>query len=104
MSVPARLVDALARCWPATRPAEGLRWSLLRLPAASVDGTPGVPGLLLISQRRREPPDPALWSQAEPLGELVRARNGVEAERFRAYRVLPQPGAAFVRLPTREDR
>jgi len=75
------------------------RWSLLSLPSA----VPSGPGLLLISQRRREPPDPALWAEAVSLGELVRARNGVEAERFRAYRVLPQPGAAFVRLPTRED-
>ncbi len=78
-------------------PSEGARWSLLRLRPA----TPAGPGLLLISQRRREPPDPALWSTAEPIAELVRARNGVEAERFRAYRVTPQPGAAFVRLPIR---
>ena len=78
-------------------PGEAARWSLLRLPAAAAAG----PGLLLLSQRRREPPDPGLWASAEPLGEIVRARNGVEAERFRAYRVLPQPGGAFVRLPTR---
>ena len=77
-------------------PGDAPRWSLLTLPAA----TPAGPGLLLLSQRHREPPDPALWSQADPLGELVRARNGVEAERFRAYRVTPQPGAAFLRLPT----
>ena len=77
-------------------PGDAPRWSLLALPAAA---TPA-PGLLLLSQRRREPPDPALWSQADPVGELVRARNGVEAERFRAYRVTPQPQAAFLRLPT----
>ena len=81
-------------------PGDARRWSLLNLPPA----VPSTPGLLLISQRHREPPDPAQWAEAVPLGELVRARNGVEAERFRAYRVLPQPGAAFVRLPTREDR
>jgi hypothetical protein len=81
-------------------PGEDRRWSLLNLPPAA----PSAPGLLLISQRHREPPDAAQWAEAVPLGELVRARNGVEAERFRAYRVLPQPGAAFVRLPTREDR
>ncbi len=81
-------------------PGEGPRWSLLRLPAAPSPG----PGLLLVSQRRREPPDPALWAEAIPVGELVRARNGVEAERFRAYRVIPQPGAAFVRLPQKDPR
>ncbi len=85
-------------------PGEGPRWSLLRLPAAANGTMPGGPGLLLISQRHREPPDPAQWAAAEPLGELVRARNGVEAERFRAYRATPQPGAAFVRLPTPESR
>ena len=81
-------------------PGEGHRWSLLRLPAATSPG----PGLLILSQRRREPPDPALWAEAVPAGELVRARNGVEAERFRAYRVIPQPGAAFVRLPQKDPR
>jgi len=88
------------------------RWSLLRLPAAS--GPPGSsppgssslgsgPGLLLISQRHREPPDPALWSLADPVGELVRARDGVEAERFRAYRVLPRPGIPLLRLPSAQE-
>ena len=81
-------------------PGEGPRWSLLRLAAAPSPG----PGLLLVSQRRREPPDLALWAEAIPVGELVRARNGVEAERFRAYRVIPQPGAAFVRLPQKDPR
>ena len=78
-------------------PNQGARWSLLRLPPASPDG----PGLLLLSHRHREPPDPTLWAGVAFLGELVRTRNGVEAERFRAYRVLPHPGSALKRLPTR---
>ena len=78
-------------------PGNGARWSLLRLPPAVPTG----PGLLLISQRHREPPDPAQWAEAAFLGELVRTRNGVEAERFRAYRVLSHPSAALQRLPAR---
>ena len=81
-------------------PGDGPRWSLLRLPAMPPPG----PGMLLISQRHREPPDPAMWAEAVPLGELTRARNGVEAERFRAYRVRPQPGAALVRLPQKDPQ
>ena len=95
----------------ADSPDAAPRWSLIRLPAAAPPGpillNPGLlgpdlpgPGLLLISQRHREPPDPALWASADPVGELVRARNGVEAERFRAYRVLPRPGIPLLRLPS----
>ncbi len=85
----------------ADSPDSAARWSLLRLPTAAASGPPGPgPGLLLVSQRHREPPDPALWAAADPVGELVRARNGVEAERFRAYRVLPRPGIPLVRLPS----
>ncbi len=85
----------------ADSPDGAARWSLLRLPTAAVSGPPGPgPGLLLVSQRHREPPDPALWAAADPVGELVRARNGVEAERFRVYRVLPRPGTPLLRLPS----
>jgi len=70
------------------------RWTLVGLPAAN----PG-PGLLLISQRRREGPDEALWTEAEQVGYLVRARAGVEAEAFRVYRVVMREGAAAARLP-----
>lgn len=78
--------------------AEG-RWALFRLPrAASTE-----PGLLLVSQRRSEPPDPAYWATARQVGQVVRTRGsapgGVEAERFRVYRVTQRPGALFARLP-----
>lgn len=75
------------------------RWALFRLPRASS----AEPGLLLVSQRRSEPPDPAYWSAARQVGQVVRTRggapDGVEAERFRVYRVTQRPGALFARLP-----
>ena len=75
------------------------RWALFDLPRAA----PAGPGLLLVSQRRSEPPDPAFWDDARLVGELRRTRasapDGVEAERFRVYRVVLRPDAAAVRLP-----
>ena len=70
------------------------RWAFTNLPAA-----PGGTGLLLISQRRAEPPDPRVWQGAEQVGQLVRSRAGVEAEAFRVYRVTSRPGATSVTLP-----
>ena len=71
------------------------RWHLFRLPAAEQTRA----GLLLISAHRREGPDPAYWQSAEPLGTLVRGRNGMEAESYRLYRVVPRAGALIIRLP-----
>jgi 4-amino-4-deoxy-L-arabinose transferase-like glycosyltransferase len=75
------------------------RWALFRLPRADGAG----PGLLLVSQRRSEPPNAAYWATFEPVGQLVRSRggvpDGVEAERFRVYRVTQRPGAATTRMP-----
>ncbi len=76
------------------------RWTLFALPAAAAGPDAG---LLLVSTRRREPPDPAIWSSAEPLELLPRRRDTgqpVEAETYRAFRVVLRPGAAAVRLPT----
>lgn len=79
------------------------RWRLFSLPAPP----PGVTGVLVRSERRGE--GPPLWPGAAPLGTtLVRARRGVEAERYRLWRVeagadlppaarLPRPGAAAPR-------
>jgi len=75
------------------------RWALFRLSHADSAG----PGLLLVSQRRSEPPDPTYWATAEPIGQVVRTRGGVpggvEAERFRVYRVTRRPGASAACLP-----
>jgi len=77
----------------------GDRWTLFRLPQP---GTVG-PGLLLVSQRRSEPPDPEFWLTVRQVGQVVRTRgstpDGVEAERFRVYLVTPRPGGPLVRLP-----
>ena len=85
--------------WFAPGPVLGAeaRWRLFTLPAAAT----AAPGLLLLSVRRREPPDPAFWDVAEPVGAVARSRGGVEVEHYRLYRVLPRPGATLVRLPSR---
>ena len=69
------------------------RWSLFGLPAFFG----AAPGLLVLSTRRAEPPDPALWQSADQVGELVRARGGVTAETYRVYRVAPR-GGPFIRV------
>lgn len=90
------LASLLAWWAPPGTPVVGAepRWSLFRLPPG-----PDGPGLLLISERRREPPDPALWQQAEMIGSLRRARAGVEAEVFKVYRVVLSKGAPSAELP-----
>jgi 4-amino-4-deoxy-L-arabinose transferase-like glycosyltransferase len=73
--------------------ALGDRWDLFTLP----DPPPGATGLLLRSRRRADPP---LWPGAVPAGELVRARQGIEAERYGLYRVAtPAGGQPAALLP-----
>ena len=74
------------------------RWRLFNLPASQQTR----PGLLLITARRREGPDPAYWQSPELLGTLTRGRDGIEAETYRLYRVTPRPGAPTIRLPQPE--
>ncbi len=76
------------------------RWALFDLPTPPS----GVTGLLVQSERRDSAPD---WPGAEPVareaGSLVRARRGIEAERYRLFRVTTRPDlppAAL--LPRRE--
>lgn len=58
------------------------RWAFFGLPRPPE----GVTGLLVRSERRGE--GPPLWRGATPLeGGLVRSRRGVEAERYRLFRV-----------------
>jgi 4-amino-4-deoxy-L-arabinose transferase-like glycosyltransferase len=65
------------------------RWTLFNLPRPA----PGVTGMLVQSERRDSAPD---WPEAEPVrrmdGSLVRARRGIEAERYRVFRVETQAG------------
>ncbi len=78
------------------------RWALFALPAAPIGGCRG---LLLRSVRRAGPPDPALWDDVRPLGEVVRARRGVTAEAYRLYRVTARAGLAdAVTLPRPGER
>ncbi|PZW50930.1 4-amino-4-deoxy-L-arabinose transferase-like glycosyltransferase [Humitalea rosea] len=51
---------------------------------------PAVTGLLVRSERRGE--GPPLWPGAVPEGGVTRARNGIEAEAYRLYRVTPREG------------
>ena len=74
--------------------AVGPRWSVLALPAAE----PGN-GVLLLSTRRTEPPDPAHWAEPALMADLVRTRADTVAETYRAYSITLR-GAA-VRLPER---
>ena len=73
------------------------RWRLFDLPAPM----PGMSGVLVLSARRREGPDPALWQSAEALGSVTRRRGAVVAETYRLYRVVLRPGAAAAVLPNR---
>ena len=66
--------------------AIGDRWALFDLPRPEA----GRAGLMLRSLRRGE--GPSLWPGAVPAGELVRARDGVEAERYRLLRVETPAG------------
>ena len=83
------------------------RWALVRLPHANSAGPGLMPGLIVESQRRSEPPNTDYWATAEEVGQLVRTRGGmpggVEAERFRVYRVVRRPGADAALLPHAGD-
>ena len=64
------------------------RWAYFDLPPPP----PGVTGLLVRSERRSGAPN---WPGAEPValpeGLLVRERGGIEAERYRSFRVETRP-------------
>ncbi len=71
------------------------RWTLFNLPTAA---TAGQTGLLVRSQRRSGPPDPALWSRIEPIGTATRSRGGILAEQYNLFRVTARED--MVRLPS----
>ncbi|WP_270937546.1 glycosyltransferase family 39 protein [Falsiroseomonas oryzae] len=64
------------------------RWALFDLPRPAM----GVTGLLVQSERRHDVP---FWPGAEPGGRaegpLLRSRRGIEAERYRTFRVTTRP-------------
>jgi hypothetical protein len=72
------------------------RWQSFNLPAA-----PSTPMLLVLSARRINGPDRALWQSAIPAGTIDRGRGGILAETYRLYRAVPRPGTDTVTLPAR---
>ncbi|MCR0981405.1 glycosyltransferase family 39 protein [Roseomonas populi] len=62
------------------------RWDLFTLP----EPPPGRTGLMLRSLRRGE--GAPLWPGAVRVGEVLRGRDGVEAERYRLFQVETPPG------------
>jgi 4-amino-4-deoxy-L-arabinose transferase-like glycosyltransferase len=74
----------------------GPRWTLLDLPRVNLEGKVG---LLVNDARRTEPPDPAVWVKAEPIGTVERV--GADAGGFVVYRVAPRPGIETTMLPRR---
>ncbi len=82
------LASVLARGLPVEVVGLDSRWSLFALPQATVTA----PGMLIRSLRRGDPPDAAAWASLTPAGTIQRARNGVVAEEYALYRVVPRPG------------
>jgi 4-amino-4-deoxy-L-arabinose transferase-like glycosyltransferase len=75
--------------------ALGDRWDLFDLPSPPT----GQAGLLVRSERRTGPPS---WPGALELGSAVRARDGIEAERYRLHSVqVPADGPPLALLPLR---
>ena len=78
------------------------RWRLFALPHPDINGQTG---LLLRSARRRDLPDPALFSSSLLLGDMHRTRSGRVAESYHLYRVTvradlpPALRAEIVSLP-----
>ncbi len=92
------LAAELALHLPAGTPvvALGDRWELFDLPAPAA----GQAGLLVRSERRGD--GPPLWPGAAADGDVVRQRRGIEAERYRLFRVAVAPGhPPLALLPSR---
>jgi 4-amino-4-deoxy-L-arabinose transferase-like glycosyltransferase len=78
------LASELAWWMPDGIPVVGAdeRWNLTTLPASPV---PGKTGLLVRDARRTDPPDPAMWPDAERLGTVTRGQAA--GGNFAVYRV-----------------
>ena len=89
------LTAILARASPIRVIGLDARWSLFSLPEWSFDGTPG----LLVWSLRKGLPNAADWESLQPAGLVHRSRNGVLAEDYALYKVVPRPGFTAVLLP-----
>jgi 4-amino-4-deoxy-L-arabinose transferase-like glycosyltransferase len=72
------------------------RWTLFSRPLASVALKSGI---LVRSERRAGPPDPAPWTTITPVGTATRSRGGIVAERYDLFRVTARED--MVQLPSR---
>jgi 4-amino-4-deoxy-L-arabinose transferase-like glycosyltransferase len=90
------LASELAWWLPAETPIVGTdaRWALTTLPVASITGRPG---LLVRDAGRYDRPDPAMWTDVEPIGTAK--RPGAPGPSFAVYRVTALAGLA--ELPRR---
>jgi 4-amino-4-deoxy-L-arabinose transferase-like glycosyltransferase len=87
------LASEMAWWLPGGTPVIGTdaRWKLTALPAARIAGKPG---LLIRDARRYDPPDPAMWANAERVGTVSRPAAG--GPDFALYRVTASAvGAAL---------
>ncbi len=75
----------LAHALPGPVAGDEPRWALFALPQADLAGRTG---LLVRSQRRHGPPDPAPFLSVQPAGTVTRGRGGVLAETYDLYRVV----------------
>jgi hypothetical protein len=85
---------------PATVPVVGTdaRWRQTTLPLASIARTTG---LLIRDARRTDPPDPASWTDIDPIGQA--SRPGAAGAGFTVYRVTATNAALnAVALPARQ--
>jgi 4-amino-4-deoxy-L-arabinose transferase-like glycosyltransferase len=79
----------------------GTRWALLPLPRMAPDETPI---LLMRPARYGEHPDPALWRDVEPAGEIARRSGDDVIERYALFRARPAgPDFPGARLPRRGE-
>jgi 4-amino-4-deoxy-L-arabinose transferase-like glycosyltransferase len=88
----------LAWTMPASVPVVGVdaRWAFFALPSAPISGQVG---LLLRDSARTDPPDPAIWREAAPLGVVTRPGA---AREIAVYRVVAADAPAVaVTLPRR---
>jgi 4-amino-4-deoxy-L-arabinose transferase-like glycosyltransferase len=94
------LASELAWWMPATVPVVGTdaRWRQTTLPPASIARTIG---LLIRDARRTDPPDPASWTDIDPIGQATRPGAGAG---FTVYRVTATNAAPnAVALPARQS-
>jgi hypothetical protein len=91
------LASELAWWLPAATPVIGTdaRWQLTTLPTAPIVGERG---LLIRNASRSDPPDPALWRDAERIGTVARSGGPGDPD-FALYRVTA--AGSLVALPGR---